>query len=86
MLPLRGMKTVYLIRSIARPEERYIGITTDVHARLQAHNTRRSRHTAKHAPWELVTYVCFQDDTRADAFERYLKTGSGFAFANRRLW
>ena len=80
------MRTVYLIRSIARPEQRYVGITGDLDARMQRHNSRRSRHTAKYAPWELVTHVCFQDDARAEAFERYLKTGSGFAFANKRLW
>ena len=31
-------------------------------------------------------YLCFQDDQRAVDFERYLKTGSGQAFANKRLW
>jgi hypothetical protein len=31
-------------------------------------------------------YLCFEDDRRAVDFERYLKTGSGQAFANKRLW
>ncbi len=30
--------------------------------------------------------VRFDDDDRAAAFERYLKSGSGHAFANKRLW
>jgi hypothetical protein len=33
-----------------------------------------------------VTYVGFTDDQRAIDFERYLKSGSGHAFANKRLW
>lgn len=42
-------------------------------------------HTSKYLPWELVTYVGFQDDQRAIEFERYLKSGSGYTFANKRL-
>jgi hypothetical protein len=37
-------------------------------------------------PWELVTYHAFQDKFKAYDFERYLKTGSGKAFASKRFW
>jgi hypothetical protein len=37
-------------------------------------------------PWKLVTYVAFSDIEKARAFERYLKSGSGHAFAKKRLW
>jgi putative endonuclease len=37
--------------------------------RLQAHNNGDSSHTAKHAPWELVTYIAFRDKESAQAFE-----------------
>ncbi len=80
------MKYVYLIRSIARPEQRYVGCTDDLRARLAAHNAGRSVHTSKFRPWQLVTYLAFHDPRRAARFDRYLKTGSGFAFANKRLW
>ena len=33
----------------------------------------------------LTTYLAFSDETKAVAFERYLKQGSGHAFANKRL-
>jgi len=33
----------------------------------------------------LVTYVAFSDEQKAVAFERYLKTASGRAFAKKRL-
>jgi predicted GIY-YIG superfamily endonuclease len=80
------MKYVYLLQSLAIPTQRYTGVTGDLEERLRAHNAGASTHTAKYRPWKLVTYLCFQDDQRALDFERYLKTGSGQAFANKRLW
>jgi hypothetical protein len=35
---------------------------------------------------EVVIAIRFADDCRADAFEKYLKSGSGHAFANRHFW
>ena len=80
------MKFVYLIRSLSAPDQRYVGITSNLQERLRAHNEGQSPHTSKYRPWEFVTYVCFQDEQRAIDFERYLKSGSGHAFANKRLW
>jgi predicted GIY-YIG superfamily endonuclease len=77
---------VYLLRSEVAPDERYVGVTSDLRFRLTVHNRGRSIHTAKFRPWTLVTYVAFQDRRKAEAFERYLKSGSGHAFAKRRLW
>jgi len=80
------MKYVYLLQSIPCPEKRYIGLTSNLKNRLDAHNRGQSLHTAKFKPWELVTYVAFSNESKAVAFEEYLKSGSGRAFANRRLW
>ena len=80
------MKFVYLLQSLTFPNQRYIGMTEDVEARLQTHNAGGSPHTAKYRPWTIATYICFQDDRRAIEFERYLKSGSGHAFAKKRLW
>jgi predicted GIY-YIG superfamily endonuclease len=80
-----AMKYVYLLQSLTFPDQRYIGITEDVDARLQTHNAGGSPHTAKYRPWKLETYICFQDDRRAIEFERYLKSGSGRAFSKKRL-
>ena len=71
---------------MSAPEQRYVGVTSDVEERLRAHNAGHSPHTSKYLPWEWVTYICFQDDHRATEFERYLKSGSGHAFAKKRLW
>jgi predicted GIY-YIG superfamily endonuclease len=80
------MRYVYLLQSEAFTEQRYVGVTADLKQRLAAHNAGRSPHTSKFAPWRLVTYVAFSDEQKAETFERYLKSGSGHAFANKRLW
>ncbi len=80
------MKCVYLLQSISHPQQRYIGITSNLKERLKAHNEGKSSHTAKHTPWRLCVAMYFDDDVRANEFERYLKSGSGRAFAERHLW
>ena len=55
-------------------------------ARLAKHNEGGSIHTAKYKPWNLVAYFAFEDAAKATSFERYLKSGSGRAFANKHLW
>ncbi|MGC4048278.1 MAG: GIY-YIG nuclease family protein [Paludibaculum sp.] len=80
------MHYVYLLQSQTHPTERYTGLTSDLKARLQKHNEGGSPHTSQHRPWNLQTYVAFQTKTQAAAFERYLKSASGRAFANKRLW
>ncbi len=80
------MKSVYLLQSISHPQQRYIGLTSNLKERLEAHNAGKSPHTSKFRPWRNVVAVRFDDDTKAVAFERYLKSGSGRAFANRHLW
>jgi len=77
---------VYLLESDSHPGRRYVGLTGDLRQRLREHNEGKSRHTAKYKPWRLITYVAFSDKSKAEAFERYLKSGSGHAFASKRLW
>jgi putative endonuclease len=77
---------VYLIESESEPKRRYVGLTGDLRQRLREHNAGKSTHTAKYGPRRLVAYVAFSDKKRADAFERYLKSGSGPAFARKHLW
>ena len=77
---------VYLLRSIPNPDQTYIGFTEDLKARLTAHNYDQSPHTAKFKPWTLITYIGFKDQSKALAFEKYLKSHSGKAFASKRFW
>ncbi|MGJ4951119.1 GIY-YIG nuclease family protein [Bradyrhizobium sp. HKCCYLS20291] len=76
---------VYIIRSVAFPEQEYIGATADIRLRLKDHNAGRSAHTSKFMPWVLVWYCAFPDKQRALAFETYLKSHSGRAFSKKRL-
>jgi len=80
------MKYVYLISSQSHPKQSDIGITSDLNKRLIVHNSGGSVHTLKFKPWELIAYFAFSNSERAVAFERYLKTGSGRAFAKKRFW
>jgi predicted GIY-YIG superfamily endonuclease len=80
------MDYVYLLQSRSHPNQRYTGLTSDLRARLAKHNEGGVPHTSKFVPWEIRTYVAFSDRVPAAKFERYLKSGSGRAFANRHLW
>lgn len=77
---------VYLLESSADRSRRYVGYTSNLKQRLSEHNAGKSFHTSRYKPWRLVTYIAFSDETQALSFERYLKSGSGHAFASRRLW
>ena len=77
---------VYLLRSLSHPTQRYVGFSTDLKRRVARHNSGASIHTAKYRPWNLVAYFAFKDEQKARAFEFYLKSGSGKAFANKRFW
>jgi predicted GIY-YIG superfamily endonuclease len=77
---------VYLLESDGSEGQRYVGMTSDLRRRVAEHNAGKSPHTSKFLPWRVVTYVAFSDESKASEFERYLKSGSGHAFANKRLW
>ena len=79
------MKTVYLLESESFPGKNYTGVTDDHEQRLKYHNGGKCPHTAKYRPWRLRVSMIFADDQQAYDFERYLKTGSGRAFAKRHL-
>ena len=78
-------RTVYVLRSTSEATRHYVGLTSDVAARVAAHNGGHSDYTAHHRPWRLVASVEFADESSAVRFERYLKSGSGRAFAKRHF-
>jgi predicted GIY-YIG superfamily endonuclease len=63
----------------------YTGYTSDLRKRLQEHNSGKSFSTKPYIPWKLVFYASFETERLAKGFELYLKSGSGKAFANKRL-
>jgi len=80
------MKYVYIFRSLKDAKQRYIGNTTNLNERLKDHNAGKSPHTAKFKPWQVVVAIRFANDQKADDLEKYLKSGSGHAFAKRHFW
>lgn len=77
---------VYILRSRQRGDQIYTGFTNNLRNRLSEHNSGKSTHTKKFAPWDLIFYAAFPERKLAEEFEKYLKTGSGRAFAGRHLW
>ncbi|EKD74728.1 MAG: Excinuclease ABC C subunit protein [uncultured bacterium] len=77
------MYYVYSLQSISSPNRFYIGLTQNLKRRFEEHNAGKSIHTNKHIPWKLVVYLAFSEKQKSERFERYLKTGSGRAFAKK---
>lgn len=76
---------VYMLQSENSPEAHYVGLTSSLGARLGDHNAGRVSHTSKLRPWRIKTAVAFSDRKRAAEFERYLKSASGRAFAEKHF-
>jgi putative endonuclease len=81
----RSRRYVYVLQSENSPNRHYVGLSADVAARLASHNHGESKHTARNRPWILLTAIEFRNPASAAAFERYLKTASGRAFAKRHF-
>ena len=79
------MHYVYILRSINSPEQVYVGHTSNLKKRLSDHNCGTTAHTDKYRPWKLVMYLAFEDELKALEFEKYLKSGSGRSFRDKRL-
>ena len=63
----------------------YTGCTGNLDNRLERHNKGHVHYTKDKLPIELITYTAFTDKYKAYKFEKYLKSGSGIAFRNKRL-
>jgi putative endonuclease len=76
---------VYVLRSASDPTRHYVGLTSNIERRLNWHNAGPSGHTMSGRPWSPVVTLEFTDEATARRFERYLKSGSGRAFAKRHF-
>jgi len=63
----------------------YTGHTANLEERLKRHNKGENIYTKPRRPVMLVTFIAFSDRYKAITFEKYLKSGSGKAFAQRHL-
>jgi putative endonuclease len=77
------MQYVYVLR--CRDDSTYVGCTSDLRERFVRHNQGHVPATKPKIPVVLVFYCAFENKYTAFAFEKYLKSGSGRAFMNKRL-
>lgn len=76
--------TVYILK--CADGKYYTGCTSNLEKRLKYHLEKQVKFTATRLPFELVTYIVFNDKYKAYFFEKYLKSGSGKAFAMKRFF
>jgi putative endonuclease len=76
---------VYILASETDPSIHYTGVTRNLSDRLRDNNRGICPHTAKYKPWKIETAIAFVSETKARAFEKYSKTGSGHEFARRHF-
>lgn len=82
---LMSKRFVYVLKNHESPPRYYTGVTSDVQSRHVEHDAGRCTHTCKYRPRSIDVVIEFADERRAFSFERYLKSGSGVAFARRHL-
>lgn len=78
------MHYIYILRSL-KDKSIYVGYTENLKQRLTEHNSKKAVYTSAHSPYNLQWYCAFLDKKKALDFEKYLKHGSGHAFAKKRL-
>jgi putative endonuclease len=75
--------TVYILRT--SDGHTYVGCTSNLDERLRRHQAGMVHYTSDKLPVECIAAFGFHDKYKAFAFEKYLKSGSGRAFMNKRL-
>ncbi len=78
------MYYAYIIQSL-QTNSFYFGSTTNIEERLKEHNGSSCFTTRRSLPWKLVWFGAFTSEEKARNFEKYLKSGSGYAFSRKRL-
>ncbi|NNE31554.1 MAG: GIY-YIG nuclease family protein [Winogradskyella sp.] len=74
---------VYILKCIDATY--YTGCTGNLNNRIAVHKSGKVKYTSDRLPIALVFYCVFPDKYKAYKFEKYLKSGSGKAFANKRF-
>jgi predicted GIY-YIG superfamily endonuclease len=75
----------YILKN-SKTNRYYIGYTPDLKNRLKKHHGGQVISTKSNLNYELEWYCAFKTRDQALAFEKYLKTGSGVAFMNKRFF
>jgi predicted GIY-YIG superfamily endonuclease len=62
-----------------------VGCTSNLEKRMKSHKNGKVLYTKSRLPLKILTMIYFNDKVKAYRFEKYLKSGSGRAFMNKRL-
>ena len=63
----------------------YTGCTSNLKERLERHQKGYVHFTKSRLPVKVITTISFSNKYKAFEFEKYLKSGSGIAFRNKRF-
>ena len=86
IINISDMYYVYILRSLNDGRSLYVGITSNVERRLQAHNEGLSIYTRTMRPWEIIYYEAFKSKRDAQERESQLKHfGRAWAHLKKRL-
>ena len=78
------MHFVYILES-ETTNTWYIGYTTNIKQRFDAHNDGKNVSTSRGGPWKLIYYEAYLEKMDALGREKFLKSGSGHRFIRKQL-
>lgn len=78
------MYYVYVLQS-QKDQKWYTGMTSDLRKRFKEHQDGKSRSTKSRGPFKLIYYEACHNIYDAQAREKYLKSGRGKHYLNKRL-
>ena len=81
--PLHECWYVYIL--LCSDNTHYVGCTSNIKERIERHSKGQVQYTKSRLPIKLLFYATFTDKYKAYEFEKYLKSGSGRAFATKHL-
>jgi len=68
---------VYILKSINRDNQLYVGYTENVEVRFDQHNKGLVQSTRPYLPWELIFYEAYKSQKDTKRREKYFKTTKG---------
>ena len=78
---------VYILQNL-QDKTLYTGYTNNITTRQLQHDLKQSKYTARKGQFKMVFHCVFHGEKakeKAQAFEKYLKSGSGRAFIKRHI-
>ena len=75
---------VYVLES-KQDQSWYIGFSTNIKDRLQAHNSGKNLSTRSKRPWKIIYFEGYLDKRDALGREKFLKSGSGHTYLKKQM-